>query len=60
MATKLILFRECQRAEAFVPRCPMFDFIDENDTPEVRALLADGYHVAGHVDCVTPPEPEES
>lgn len=55
--TKLILYRRFEdggqeHRYVLVPTCPMFDFNDRNDTEEVRALLADGFHIAGHVDGV--------
>jgi len=39
-----------QHRTAVVPRCPWADFGQENDTPEVRALLAEGFHISGHSD----------
>jgi len=36
--------------EVTVPRCPIFDFDNENSTAEVRELLARGYVITGHAD----------
>lgn len=56
MATKLILTRDndgrWERRTVLVPRCPIVDFEGQNDTEEVRALKAQGFHQSGHVDGV--------
>ena len=38
--------------QVVVPRCPMFDFGNENETDEVKALRAEGFTQGGHVDGV--------
>ena len=60
IATRLHLYRFLnpgtvrgfERRTVIVPRCPMIDFDDENDTPEVRQLLAEGFTYSGHADGV--------
>ena len=48
--TTLLLYRGRERVKVRVPRCPMFDFERENETDEVKQLLADGFHISGHID----------
>jgi hypothetical protein len=64
MTTKLTLarcpdpstVRGSEHVQVIVPRCPMFDFDGDNDqVPEVAALVAAGFRPTGHADGDTRP-----
>ena len=56
MATRLHLYKgigdgeKLESAHVTVPHCPMFVFDGENNTEEVRDLLARGFRISGHTD----------